>query len=205
MKYLIHKLCISGGLLVAVTSFSQTVLEDEIQLKQGETSQQNIWVNDFKENQNDHEHTENKAYGNGVYSVTLAASGASAVNKSSEFKYAQGGCIYTPSSSTSFAAYDIQLQIPNGHEIQGMRYSFIDRNASKSRAILYSVSDSGTYTDEHIVFSTGDTGYGSEWVNMPTRLTINNSTHKYGIRFESYENSANQAMCSARLQIGSAP
>lgn len=207
MKQLTQKACIMGGLLISTLGVSQTALEQELSLQPGETIESINWQKDFKENPFDSDVLRDKTYGqiNGGYSIILTASGATAVNKESKFIYGGGGCIYSPSGSTSFAAYDIPLQIPDGHEILGMRYAWNDTNASSSIVYFYSIDNTGNFVTEHSVTSTGDTGYGSLYETLTGGLIINNASYKYGIRFMPNEDGFAQKMCAVRLEIDSTP
>lgn len=207
MKHVKQKVCIISGLLMSSMVFSQTVIQQELSLQPGESIERFSWQQDFKNNPSDIDRNQLKTYGetNGSYQLVFTASGATAVNKESKFVYGGGGCIYSPSGSTSFQAYDIPLQIPTGHEILGMRYAWDDTSASSSRVILYSIDNLGNFTTEHTVTSTGDTGYGSTYESLTGGLVINNSSNKYGIRFIPDEDGTAQEMCAVRLELDSTP
>ena len=207
MKHLKQKVCIMGGLIISTLALSQSALDKELSLQPGETIERFSWQQDFKDNPSDVDVKHNKTYGQpaGSYQLVLTASGASAVNKESKFVYGGGGCIYSPSGSTSFAAYDIPLQIPSGHEILGMRYAWDDTSASSSQVVLYSIDNSGNFTSEHSVISTGDTGYGSAYESLTGGLVINNNANKYGIRFIPIESGTAQEMCAVRIELDSTP
>jgi hypothetical protein len=207
MKHFKQKVCIMGGLLISSITLSQTILEEERSLQPGETIERFSWQKDFKENPSDVDVNANKTYGQpfGGYQLLFNASGATAVNKESKFIYGGAGCIYSPVGSTSFDAYDIPLQIPDGHEILGMRYAWDDTSASSSTAIIYSIDNNGAFATEHTVVSTGDTGYGSFYETLTGGLIINNATYKYGIRFLTNERGTAQEMCALRIELDSTP
>ncbi|KAA3638316.1 MAG: hypothetical protein DWP95_12935 [Proteobacteria bacterium] len=207
MKHFKQKVCIIGGLLISSIAVSQTVLENELSLQAGDSIEKFSWQKDFRENPQDSDVMQNKTYGeiSGVYQLIFAGSSASALNTESAPVYGGAGCIYSPVGSTSFAAYDVPLQIPSGHSILGMRYAWSDTSASSSRVVLYSIDNTGTFATEQQIDSTGDTGYDSTFATLPGGLLIDNFTHKYGLRFITNEDGNTQEMCAVRLEIDSTP
>ncbi|KAA3638312.1 MAG: hypothetical protein DWP95_12915 [Proteobacteria bacterium] len=204
MKHILFKLCIIGGLLVTGVGFSQNALQDELMLKSGESFPNNSWRSKFKDNPDDPDYLATKTYGepSGNYGVYLPASGTSPYSKSMTSIYGGAGCIYRNSPS---GFYDLQLQLPDGHEIHGFRYYFYDSSAASSTAYLYTVDNSGIFSSELTIVSTGDTGYGSVYAGLPTTTLVDNYNYTYSIRFYSGETGGNQEICGVRLFMDSTP
>jgi hypothetical protein len=205
MKQLLFKLGITSGLLVTGLGFSQTALEDELMLQPGESLLDSSWRSEFKPSPNDLDYISTKTYGeaNGYYYVYLPASGASPYDKSSTYVYGGSGCIYRNTPSGSW--YELQLQMPDDHQLIGFRYYYSDNSASQSTAFLYTVDNSGNYVSELSISSTGNSGYGTIYNVMPTTMLVDNFNYRYTLRFYSSENSSNQEICGVRLFMDSTP
>lgn len=206
MKFLYLKLCLTGGLLATSVGYTETITGDEAIALETQAFQYSPETQKSKPLPFDKDLYANKDYGVSGYSVIYQASSAAAVDQSADSAYGNEGCIYQPAGTSGLARYDIPLQIPDGHRILGMRYAYFDGTASSTRASIYSINNAdGTYTDEHTVISSGDTGYNSEYVSLTGGLDINNGNFKYGIRFWSSEAGADQKMCALRIEVDSDP
>lgn len=202
MKQFITKLCITGGLFISGIALSQSALDDELMLQPGESLLNTDWPSEFKDNPDDPDYL--KTYGEplGSYFVYLPASGITPYSKSSTAAYGGAGCIQRSSSS---GYYDLQLQMPDGHEIKGFRYYYSDSSASSSTAFLYTIDNTGTFSNELSITSTGDTGYGAIYASMPATTLVDNFNYRYGIRFSTGETGSNQIICGVRLWMDSNP
>lgn len=205
MKQLLFKLGITSGLLVTGLGFSQTALEDELMLQPGESLLDSSWRSEFKPSPKDLDYISTKTYGeaNGYYYVYLPASGASPYDKSSTYVYSGSGCIHRNTPSGSW--YELQLQMPDDHQLIGFRYYYSDSSASSSTAFLYTIDNTGTFSNELSITSTGDTGYGAIYASMPATTLVDNFNYRYTLRFYSSENSSNQEICGVRLFMDSTP
>lgn len=205
MKHLLFKLGLTSGLLFSGIGLSQTALQDELMLKPGESLFNTERIDEFKDSPEELDYLSTKTYGdvNGEYFIYLPASGASPYDKESTFGYSGAGCIYRNTPSGSW--YELQLQMPDGHEIIGFRYYYSDSNASSSTAFLYTVDNTGSKTDELSISSTGNAGYGSVYNVTPATMLVDNANYRYNIRMYSSENGSNQKICGVRLYMDSTP
>lgn len=202
MKHSIHNMCIIGGLLLSGVALSQSALDDELILQPGESLLNTDWSSKFKDNPDDPDYLKTYGEPSGYYYVYLPASGITPYSKSSVAGYGSAGCIQR-SSPTGY--YDLQLQMPDGHEIKGFRYYYFDNSTSSSNAFLYTVDNSGNLSSQLSITSTGDTGYGTIYANMPTTTLVSNFSYKYSIRFSTGETGSNQRICGVRLFMDSTP
>jgi hypothetical protein len=204
MKHFMTKLCITGGILFSGIVLSQSALDNELMLQPGESLLNTDWPSEFKDNPDDPDYLPTKTYGAtfGEYYVYLPTSGITPYSKSSTAAYGGAGCIQRSSSS---GYYDLQLQMPDGHEINGFRYYYSDSSASSSTAFLYTIDNTGTFSNELSITSTGDTGYGTIYASMPATTLVDNFNYRYGIRFSTGETGSNQKICGVRLWMDSNP
>lgn len=207
MKQLIFKLCIACGLLINGTGSSQTILDDEMLLEPGESLPMSSWRSEFTDSEDDPDYMPEKTYesGNGLYYLFLSGSSATPYTSSTVSKYGGAGCVYSPNSSSNSKQYHIQLQIPSGHEIKGFRYYYYDNSTDKTFASLYTIDFDGSYSDKQVVYSSGNSGYGSIYKSLPEKLFAYNFRYKLGVRFVTYDGTSNQRFCGVRLWIDSTP
>ena len=145
---------------------------------------------------------ENKGFDDTGYFVFLGASGAVSTNSGMDYSYVGGGCMRANSGTASNGDFDLDLQLPDGHQIEGYRYYWYDDNASSSQVQLFKFDGSGGITFWDANVSTGDTGYGNEYLNLfSENIIIDNSTGYYVFRFSTNEEGNNQRMCGVRLYI----
>lgn len=102
--------------------------------------------------------------------------------------------------------FDVNLQLPDGHQILGYRYYWFDVSASSSRASLFQFDGAGGTTLLGNNDSTGDSGFGESYLNLlADNIIVNNYNGSYTIRFNSNEDGNDQRMCAVRLFMDSDP
>ncbi|KAA3638314.1 MAG: hypothetical protein DWP95_12925 [Proteobacteria bacterium] len=139
----------------------------------------------------------------GLYYLNIVAAGATLVDELGDYTYGNSGCFYENNLS---GAYDVNLHLPDGHEILGYRYFFEDGTAGSSRTYLYAMHGDGTLTQLHSIQSTGNANtYSSVYQGLPTQHFVNNAENFYVLRFESSEIGDDQEMCGARLFLRATP
>lgn len=147
---------------------------------------------------------EQKAFGSGDYFLFLSASGATKLNSSTAYTYTGAGCI-RPTAAATYEAFDMSVQIPDGHRIRGFRYYWYDNDSSaNSTANLFKFDDNGDpvmLSSQQV--SADSSGYGNAYNGFSTPHTVNNSDGSYVIRFETTTANANIRMCGVRLFISS--
>lgn len=140
---------------------------------------------------------------NGYYYLNIAASGSTPTDTAGDYSYNNSGCIYENNLTSS---YDVNLHLPDGHRIAGLRYYFKDGDASSSYAFLMRMDGDGTYSQLVQVESTGNSGnYSSEYEALSTSHYVNNAEYFYVLRFNSGQTGSSQSMCGARLWIEATP
>lgn len=102
--------------------------------------------------------------------------------------------------------FDLQLQIPIGHEIRGFRFYYYDDNASSSTAQLYTINiGDGSYTSELLTNSVGDGGYNNHYTSLSPNYLLVTGSRRYSLRLGSNEQGSNQRLCGVRLLINATP
>ncbi len=139
----------------------------------------------------------------GYYYLNIAASGSTPTESTGDYSYGNSGCLYENSLT---GAYDVNLRLPDGHRIVGMRYYFEDGNSSSSNAFIMRMDGDGTYAQLLQVQSTGDSGtYTSAYDDLSTSHFVDNARYSYVLRFNSGQIGSDQNMCGARLYMQATP
>lgn len=201
MKLLTLKLSLIAGLSVSGGSFCQTSLQDESDLNSDQFPTNHTTIkNNFTEDEKAFDFlSSNKTYGDGIYTINLIATAATPYSSSVTLNYGSKGCIY------GSGYFDLPLQLPDGHEIFGVRYAFEDSSSDSTEVHLASVDFTGNFVIENTLSSTGDTGYGFIVDYLSPRVVIDNANYKYMIRFYSPTSTTDQKMCAVQLVMDSAP
>lgn len=148
----------------------------------------------------------NKGFGTGNYYVWVSASGASSNHSALNYSYAGGGCMRQDSAGQSNGDFDINVQLPDGHQILGFRYYWYDASASDSRASLFQFDGLGSLTLFGNNDSTGDTGFGEFYLDLSgDNIIVDNFSGSYTIRLNSNEDGNNQRVCAVRLFMDADP
>ena len=107
--------------------------------------------------------------------------------------------MYTSSNHTD-GDFDINLQLPDGHIIQGFRYYWNDTDADSTTARLWKFNGLGATSSLLAISSTGDTGYGQNYVALTGGdHVVDNTTGSYILRFDGSGTGFTQRMCGVRL------
>ncbi len=197
MKHL-NKLIIVGIILsLSMSSHSQTIEADAI------VGEENLSY----ENKNPKEElsdielaaSNNKGFGDGTYFLFIGASGASSTYSTADHAYAGGGCMQINSGSGLDGDFDLNLQLPDGHTIGGIRYFYYDDNAGNSSISLFKFDGEGGLTLLYSNFSDTDTGYGSVFTTPNPQPIVDNSTGSYTLRFNTSQDGNSQRVCGVRI------
>lgn len=144
----------------------------------------------------DADESSNKNF-SGNYYLNLAASGSEINIAADDYVYAQGGCIYF---DTNAGFLEINLHMPDGHRIRGVRYYYKDSSIGFSRAQLYIAPSTGSFSSLVNVDSTGNSGtYASEYEDLPSTHFVNNAENAYVMRLYTNNTGTDQQMCGVRL------
>lgn len=199
MKYLSTKSMVPGiAILVAMVSTSISAQSTAAEEVTNLTDQFTISKVKYQA-----EDERNDKSFNGFYYLNIAASGSTPTDTAGDYSYNNSGCIYENNLTSS---YDVNLHLPDGHRIAGLRYYFKDGDASSSYAFLMRMDGDGTYSQLVQVESTGDSGnYSSEYEALSTSHYVNNAEYFYVLRFNSGQTGSSQSMCGARLWIEATP
>jgi len=147
-----------------------------------------------------------KGFGSGSYRVFLAASGASSTYSVTDYAYAGGGCMRVDGNGGIDGDFDLNFQLPDGHQILGYRFYWYDASASNSNAYLFKFDGAGGLTLLGNNASTGDTGYGEAYLDLSAdNLIVSNFDGAYTIRFTSGEDGNDQRVCAVRLFVDADP
>ena len=143
-----------------------------------------------------------KGFDPGNYFLFFSASSASANGSALDYTYGDGGCVYQKNHINN-GDLDINLQLPDGHIIYGLRYYFNDTSTLSSNVLLLKFNGQGGSTTLQNLSSTGDTGFGSIYQGiLDGAHVVDNSNGSYVIRFNSHEDGISQKMCAVRLFLG---
>ncbi|MCX7545296.1 hypothetical protein [Marinicella gelatinilytica] len=141
----------------------------------------------------------------GTYHLNIAASGSVPIMSSdNDYTYANKGCFY----ANVVGLFDVNIQLPGGHRINGIRYFYDDNSASSnSQVTLYRINqNTGTYSSLQSVTSSGSAGvYTSHYENISTPHFIDNANYAYVLRFQPGSPGIDQIMCGARLNMTATP
>lgn len=143
----------------------------------------------------------NRGIGSGFYYLFLGASGAAVTNSNPTYAYSGGGCMQRNSGGVIDGDFDLDIQVPDGHEIQGIRYYFYDNSAGSSALASFKFDGEGGLTLLDSILSTGDTGYGNIYQAFTTPHVVDNITGHLVLRFNSNEDGNDQRLCGARIFI----
>jgi hypothetical protein len=145
----------------------------------------------------------NKSF-SGYYYLNIAASGSTPTDATGDYDTSgNDGCL---NENNLTSTYDVNLRLPDGHRIAGMRYFYKDGTTGSSYAFIMRMDGDGTYSELVSVESTGSTGsYASAFETVTPNHYVNNAMYSYVLRFNSGETGSNQEMCSARLWIQATP
>ncbi len=148
-----------------------------------------------------------KSFDEGRYYLKLGAMGATPL--SSDYIYDSDPttrCVYHISSEDP-AYYTLNLHLPDGHQIIGLNYEFYDFDTTGYTGARIIRSDGSTTGNEVLVstFSSGASmNYRSEYEEMLTPHTIDNSLNQYFLQFYGVAPTANVynlLMCQARVVL----
>ncbi len=206
MKHFIQIIGAVGGLLISLSGLSQTILDDELNPINPESMPDEDWYSESKIDHKDPAYLADKSYVAGTYTIFYPASGFSPINSHTELTYHSAGCSYRSTANAIYDDFDLQLQIPVGHEIRGMWFYYYSDTASTSNASLYTINGSdGSYTLESWTTSIGDSGYNNHYTSLsPDYLLISNSK-SYSLRLGTSEQGSSQRLCGIRLLINATP
>lgn len=143
---------------------------------------------------------------NGQYYLNFAAVGSTPWDSSDNYSYKGKGCI---SSNTSGAEFSINLHLPDGHKIIGLRYYFIKdyvQFGNHSFASLYRTNGKGqadVLASVDILNTNGN--MGNNYVDLPEPHYVNNAKSFYVLGFTNIGSKNNVQMCGARLTLEAAP
>jgi hypothetical protein len=113
------------------------------------------------------------------------------------YAYGGVGCVYLANSGTDF--FTIDLQLPDGVEIDFLRLYYYDASASANlRAYLTEYDGQGGYTDIFSTDSVGSGGYGSAGDFLSH--TVDNTTHSLSILVRPYLASSQVQLCGVRVR-----
>lgn len=189
MKHLFFK-SMAGIIAMVSTSLSAQSMEPD------ETIGQSNPFTITKVKYQDEDEMSNKSF-TGTYFLNLAATGAEVNTSTDDYIYGSEGCLYF---NTDAGFLDMNLHLPDGHEILGMRYYFKDGSADSSRAQLYIAPSNGPFSSLIAVESTGNSGtYLSDFNSPATPHFVNNAKNAYVIRFYTSVTGSDQQMCGVRL------
>ena len=189
MKYLSIKSMAWMAAMVSTSVSAQSTVPDEVI---NVTDQFTI----TKVNYQDADEMSDKSF-SGNYYLNLAASGSELNISADDYAYASEGCIYF---DTNPGFLEINLHLPDGHRIRGVRYYYKDNDTNSSRAQLYIAPSDGSFSALHSVDSTGDSGtYASEYEDLPSVHFVNNAENAYVMRLYTTATGTNQQMCGVRL------
>ena len=190
---------------IAVTLMASNGFANEPQIENnapiGETFQTLDGLNAINYSPNAMDMKLEKGFGSGIYYLFIAPSSGSVNHSTLDYTYGGAGCMYTSSSHTD-GDFDVNLQLPDGHSINGFRYFWNDTDTGFSTARLWKFNGAGGVIDLLSISSTGDTGFGSAFdtvVNYPH--VIDNTTGSYVIRFTGSGSGSTQEICGVRLAI----
>ncbi len=141
------------------------------------------------------------------YYLFLGASGASITDSDPSYQYSGSGCMHMISDQEPQGDFDLDLQIPDGHQIISFRYYFYDGDQSASSAQLYKFNGQGGSTPIDQAVSTGNSGYGNVLNTLGGTLNhiVDNSTGYYVLRFQAFAAGTSQRMCGVRFYIDPTP
>ena len=183
-----------------------TVQAQESELATGMSHQSLDSINSIDYSPNAPDVMQQKGFGSGTYYVWVAASGASATSSALDYSYSGGGCMQQDGNSQLDGDLDVNVQLPDGHQVLGFRYYWNDNSASSSSAILWQFDGLGSVNNFGTNTSTGDTGTGSFYLDLSAdNIIVNNAAGSYTIRFNSNENGSAQEMCAVRLFMDADP
>ncbi len=134
----------------------------------------------------------------GGYWLNIAAAGGTTIYSDDPYTYSQNGCVYYDAGGW----LEINLRLPDGHRINGIRHYYVDGDTGSSSAQLYVAPSNGGFTPLQTVASTGDSGtYSSLYEAMDTPHIVDNANNAYVIRFTSGGGGSTQEMCGVRLNM----
>lgn len=191
--------------LLSTIAFSTNLLAE--QLNSNHSNQQFQSNTTIKEAplSNDEDTLNQKAFGSGNYYLFVGASGANANHSGLGYDYYGAGCMETSASSNIDGGFDFNLNIPDGHMIDGVRFYFNDTNAvSDVVAYIFKFDGAGGATTIYSDFSETDIGFANIYDGTVDHV-VNNTTGAYVLRFTTEANDNTNVVCGARLFIDSDP
>ncbi len=133
-----------------------------------------------------------------LYYLYFSASTAAPISQTAGKTYSSAGCVY----NSATGSLDVSLQLPDGHTIKGFRYFWDDASASSTSAAMITYDGAGGFTTLDTLQSTGDTGFGSFYQDLPGGdVVVNNATTAYSFRFFNSEAGFAQKMCGVRVAM----
>jgi len=136
----------------------------------------------------------------GTYFLFVSASGGgSATNSGLDYSYSGGGCLQADGNMAPDGEWDVDIQIPEGHTIGGIRYFYYDSVSENSMLKVYTFGGDGTVTLEFSISSSGDTGYGSDFDTLT--VPANYADYSIALRFSMGITGSAHRACGARLVI----
>lgn len=138
----------------------------------------------------------------GSYWLSLTTAGSNIIRSTEEYSYDSQGCLYFDTAGF----LEVNLRLPDGHRINGIRHYYKDGDTGNSNLQLYRATANGSFTALHTVTSTGDTGtYTSLYENLTTPHFVDNANNAYVARFYSSTTGSTQQMCGIRLNMTATP
>lgn len=189
----------------AVLTFSATVVAEEID----GNAEKEIYQSDasIKEDSSIYgeDYPHEKGFAPGDYYLFVGASGATSTSSALDYNYGGAGCMQTASAGHADGDFDLNLQLPDGHEIIGMRFYYNDTNeTSDVSARLAKFDGGGGATSIIYIKPSTSAGYGSTYLGNINHIVTNNDGY-YIIRFNLESNDATNEVCGVRLFIDSDP
>lgn len=108
-----------------------------------------------------------------------------------------GGCVYLSSGNTS-TILNLHLDIPNGVRIDYLRIYYYDTSPGDSVAWITRYDDGGGYQDITYVYSSGDTGYGTQLSPLITHV-VDNVNYSYVLNWRPLVAGSSMALCGLRV------
>lgn len=108
-----------------------------------------------------------------------------------------GGCVYLSSGNTN-TILNLHLDIPDGVRIDYLRIYYYDASVSDSIAWVTRYDNAGGYDDVAYVFSSGDTGYGTQ-LSSEILHVVDNVNYSYVLNWRPNVTGSSMALCGLRV------